>query len=185
MKNNATLVRCVHDIGLAGWFGSVTMGALAVNRAVGDLDDERDVSRVTNGVWRRWWPVNAGFVAAYLIGGLGLTYVNRARVVGQRGVFGSVMVKNLLTGGALVAALRSGQLSRRVSDAGDVPLRDGTTPTADTPHHAAHAVRQLAILQWALTALTAALIAVSAVLGEQQRPSNVFTGVVDRFTPGR
>lgn len=101
MRKNATFVRSLHDIGLAGWFGSVAMGALAVNRATGVLDDGRDVGRVTNGVWRRWWPVNAGLIGAYLAGGLGLTYVNRARVAGQRGVLASVFVKNVLTAAAL------------------------------------------------------------------------------------
>jgi hypothetical protein len=185
MRKNATLVRGLHDIGLAGWFGSMAMGAVAVNRAAGDLDDARAVGRVTNGVWRRWWPVNAGFVAAYLVGGLGLTYANRARVVGQRGVFASVTAKNVLTAAALAAALRSGQLGKRVSDAGDVPLRDGTTSADDTPRDVEQAVRQLDILQWALPALTAGLIVLSALQGEQQRPSNVVAGVVDRLTPGR
>lgn len=185
MKKNATLVRSVHDIGLAGWFGSAVMGAVAVNRAVGDLDARSDVGRVTNGVWRRWWPVDAGFVAAYLVGGLGLTYVNRGRVVAQRGVLASVLAKNVLTAAAVAATLRSGALGKRVSDAGDVPLRDGTASTADTPSDVDGAVRQLAVLQWMVPALTAGLIVISAVQGEQQRPTNVIAGVVDRLTPGR
>jgi hypothetical protein len=163
----------------------VAMGAIAVNRAAGDLDDASAAGRVTNGVWRRWWPVNAGFIAAYLIGGLGLTYVNRSRVVSQRGVLASVTAKNALTAAALAASLRSGQMGKQVSDAGDVPLRDGTTATDDTPTDVARAVRQLDVLQWALPALTAGLIVLSAVQGEQQRPSNVVAGVVDRLTPGR
>ena len=185
MQRNATFVRSLHDLGLAGWFGSVLMGAVAVNRAAGDLDDPRAVGRVTNGVWRRWWPVSAGFTGAYLIGGLGLTYANKGRLLGQRGVLASTVAKNILTAGALAAALRSGQLGKQVSDAGDVPLRDGTTPADGTPSDVAGAVRQLAALQWALPALTGALIVVSALQGEQQRPSNVVAGVVDRFTPGR
>jgi hypothetical protein len=161
------------------------MGALAVNRATGVLDDGRDVGRVTNGVWRRWWPVNAGLIGAYLAGGLGLTYVNRARVAGQRGVLASVTVKNVLTAAALAAAVRSGQLGKRISDAGDVPLRDGTTSSPDTPPDIDHAVRQLDVLQWTLPVLTAALIVVSSVQGEQQRPTNVVAGIVDRVMPGR
>jgi hypothetical protein len=41
------------------------------------------------------------------------------------------------------------------------------------------------MLQWALPALTGALLVMNSLAGEQQRPQSVARGVVDRLTPGR
>lgn len=76
MNNDNTVIRPLHDIGLAGWFGSVLMAAIATNRAVGDIDDPRQIGRVTNSVWRRWRPANAALVGAHLIGATGLLIAN-------------------------------------------------------------------------------------------------------------
>ena len=45
----------------------------------------------------------------------------------------------------------------------------------------AHVKQRLAILQWAVPALTGALVVLNAKMGEQQRPQNVVQGVVERF----
>jgi hypothetical protein len=57
-------------------------------------------------------------------------------------------------------------------------VEDGTTPTSGTPVQAAKAQRQLTVLQWAIPALTGATLAVNAQMGEQQRPKNVATGLL-------
>ena len=63
-----------------------------------------------------------------------------------------------------------------------MPVECGTEPVAQTPADVAAAQRQLAMLQWAVPALTGALVVVSALAGEQQRGGNVMHGFVDRFT---
>lgn len=71
-------------------------------------------------------------------------------------------------------------LGRKVAARSDVPIADGTTPSAGTPGEVAGAQKQLALLQWAVPAITGALIVVSAFAGEQQRPANLLSGLVRR-----
>jgi hypothetical protein len=61
---------------------------------------------------------------------------------------------------------------------------DGVTPTTGTAPTVAKAQRQLAALQWAIPVLTGGMLVCDAVLGEQQRPTEVATGILDRFLPG-
>jgi len=68
-----------------------------------------------------------------------------------------------------------------VSAAGDVPVDSGTEPNLMTPEPVAQAQRQLAILQWAIPALTGALVVVSAFAGEQQRAGEVKKGISRRL----
>ena len=93
------------------------------------------------------------------------------------------MVKTVLTAAALGVTAYSRVLGRRVSEQTDVPADSGTEPTTGTPADVAAAQRQLRILQWAVPALTGALVVVSAQAGEEQRPSNVLEGLVSRI-PG-
>lgn len=64
----------------------------------------------------------------------------------------------------------------------DVPVADGTTPIAATPPDLVAAQKQLKVLQWAIPALTGAIIVVSAKAGEQQRATNVAAGILHRIT---
>ena len=76
----------------------------------------------------------------------------------------------------------SRMLGRRVSADTQVPAESGTEPSTRTPRDVAEAQRKLKLLQWAVPALTAAMIVLDARLGEQQRPSNVVEGVLDKVT---
>ncbi|GAA4547578.1 hypothetical protein GCM10023175_32090 [Pseudonocardia xishanensis] len=58
-----------------------------------------------------------------------------------------------------------------------------TDPSPITPPDVAAAQRQLAWCQWAIPALTADMIVLSAVHGEQQRPGQQLAGILT--TPGR
>jgi hypothetical protein len=181
MANNL-VARSLHDLGAAGWFGSVLMGAVAVNRAAGDARDPVDRGRVTNGVWRRWWMANAACIGAHVVGGMMLTAANKTRLGLERGAPSSAAAKSVVTMAAVAASAYSGYLGKQVSDAGDVPLADGTTPASDTPSAVSEALTQLDRLQWIIPALTGTLIVLGAQQGEQQRVSNVVKGVVGRLT---
>ena len=74
-------------------------------------------------------------------------------------------------------------LGRKVSAQKDVPVDAGDNPSFQTPEDVAAAQRQLKVLQWVIPALTGALVVVSALAGEQQRPSEVKKGVVGRLLP--
>lgn len=175
-----TVFRSLHDLGLAAWLGGTLANAVALNRAAGATVDSTDAGAVTNEGWTRWTPVNAAAIGAHLLGSAGQLVGNKDRVVGQKGVGTTSLVKTALTAMAMAMTGYSRLLGRKVAARSDVPIADGTTPSAGTPGEVAGAQKQLALLQWAVPALTGALIVVSAFAGEQQRPANLLSGLVRR-----
>jgi hypothetical protein len=61
--------------------------------------------------------------------------------------------------------------------------RSGTKPTKRTKAEIAAAQEQLDTLQWVIPALTGALVWVSSYAGEQQRATEVHSGVLHRLLP--
>jgi hypothetical protein len=175
-----TLVRTLHDVGLAAWFGGSLMGAVGLNAAAGAVDDPKQRGRVVNEGWDRWTPLNAGAIGAHLLGGAGILLANRKRVTGQKGVAGMTALKTVLTAAALGVTAYSRILGRKVASQQDMPVSSGTDPSAQTPPDVANAQQQLKALQWAVPATTAAILAINAYAGEQQRPSEMSKGVRDR-----
>jgi hypothetical protein len=62
-----------------------------------------------------------------------------------------------------------------------MPARSATEPEVGTPPAVADAQRKLHQLQWAVPALTGALVVVSSFAGEQERASEVRRGVRQRL----
>jgi hypothetical protein len=180
-----TVSRALHDIGLAAWFGGTLANAVALNPAAAEAGLSSRTGAVANVGWDRWTPVNAAAIAAHLAGSVGQLGGNAGRISAQQGVGQMAVVKTALTAAALGVTAYSRVLGRRVSQRTDVPAASGTEPTASTPDDVAAAQRQLKALQWAVPALTGALVVVSAYAGEQQRSSSVMRGVLDRVTPFR
>src|SRR3954453_4947636 len=183
MTRRNLIARSLNDLGVAAWFGGLLMGATAVNRAPADLDDPTQRGAVVNGVWRRWWPLNAAAIGAHVVGGALLTFGNRERLVGQRGVVTLSTVKTVVMAATVATSAYSGWLGKRVSDAGNVAVADGTTATDHTAPEIKSALEQQRVLQWTLPALTGLLIVLNAAQGEQQRPSHVARGVLRRLNP--
>ena len=179
MSERNSVVRSLHDMGLAVWFGGSLAGAVAVNGAAADVADPTMRLRVANAGWARWTPVNA----AHLIGGAGLLEANRGRVVTQRGVGATTVAKVVLTGAALAVTAYSRALGKKLQQADGVPVQGGTDPAVETPPELAKAQRQLAICQWLIPALTGGISALTAVHGEQQRPGQQASGVFSK--PGQ
>jgi hypothetical protein len=180
MSERNTVVRSLHDLGLAAWFGGSLAGAVGINGAAADVPDRTQRLRVANAGWGRWSPVNLGAIAAHLVGGAGLLYANRARVASQRGVGASTVAKLALTGAALGATAWSGSLGAKLAKYDGVPVEGGTDPAATTPPEAANAQKQLKVLQWAIPALTGGITVLNALHGEQQRPSQQAPGILQR-----
>ena len=178
MTQRNTLAHAMHDIGLAAWFGGSLMGAVGVNGAAADVDDPRQRARVANAGWARWTPVNAAAIGAHLIGGAQLMKANRGRVATQKGVLANTNAKLALTVGALGATAYARVLGQKMLKAGDVPVAGGTDSLATTPPAVAKAQKQLSALQWAIPALTGAMLASTSLHEEQQRPSQVVSGVI-------
>lgn len=177
-----TITRSLHDLGLATWFGGTLANAVALNPAAAETRRYSDAGAVTNAGWNKWTPVNAAAIGAHLVGSAAQLFGNKGRLVGQRGVGTMSVVKGGLTLAALGVTGWSRVLGSRIADHQDVPVADATTPVDATPDDVAAAQKQLNVLQWAIPALTGALIVVSAIAGEQQRPSNVISGVLQRIT---
>lgn len=180
----STLTRSLHDVGLAAWFGGTLANAVALNRAAGRTRRLSDAGAVTTSGWDAWTPVNAAAIGAHLVGSAGQLLENRGRVAGQSGVGAMSLVKSGLTAAALGVTGYARVLGKRVSASPEVPVEDGTTPAEITPEPVASAQRQLAALQWVVPALTGALVVVSALAGEQQRPTVVARGALARLTGG-
>jgi hypothetical protein len=189
LLDTTTAARTAHDLGLAAWFGGGLLGAAALNPASGEVEDRTDRLRVANAAWGRWMPLAAAAIGAHLVGGAKLTTDNAGRLLGQEGVASASALKTGLTAAALAATAASGWYGKKVMKmeagaASTVEVEDATTPAASTPEELAAAQRTLKVLQWAVPALTGGMLAVSAVMGEQQRPQHVTRGLLGRIIPG-
>jgi hypothetical protein len=171
MAQDNTLARSLHDVGLAAWFGGSLMGAVGLNGAAAVVDQPAQRLRVANAGWARWTPVNLAGIAVLLAG-------NKGRLATQRGVAGATVAKATVTGLALAATAYSRALGQRLMQAGDAPVEGGTTPTDDTPPELAGAQRQLTVLQWVIPGLTGTALVLNALMGEQQRPQQVTSGLL-------
>ncbi len=177
-----TFSRSLHDLGLSAWFGGSLANAVALNPAAKAAKDAKSAGAVVNAGWDRWTPVNAVAIGAHVAGAAVNLVGNKERLKGQKGVATMSLVKTGLTVVALGITGFSRVLGAKVSAHQDVPVEDGTTPLPGTPDEVASAQKQLKVLQWAIPLVTGALIVVSALAGEQQRPTNVVKGVLDRIT---
>jgi len=109
--------------------------------------------------------------------------MREGRIVGQKNVASTAIAKTAVTAGALAATAYARVLGQKMIKAGDVPVDGATDPSAQTPPDVAGAQRKLSVLQWAIPALTGALLVMDALMGEQQRPSQAASGFVQRLLP--
>jgi hypothetical protein len=189
MAERDTFLRSMHDAGLAAWFGGSLMGAIGLNGAAAEVDDPTERLEVSSKGWDRWAPVNAAAIGAHVVGATGILTAERRRIVGQRGVAAMSAAKAGLTVAALGATAYSRMLGKKLEKAGRVPVEGVTEPAPETPDDVRQVQRRERVVQWAVPALTGALVAVSALAGEQQKPQSVVRGVASRIaqimTPAR
>ena len=88
-----TVIRSLHDVGAAGWFGGSLMGAVALNGASKDVSDPAERSKIAASGWARWTPFAAAAIGAHLLGGGGLLLAHRDRIRSQPGVGANTAVK--------------------------------------------------------------------------------------------
>lgn len=171
-KDRHTLLRSLHDLGLAAWFGGNLMGAIGVNKAAAEANDPSERTRLSSIGWAAWAPAQAAFIGAHLVGSLGLLYTERGRVVTQSGARANSVTKTLLTAAALGTTAASGVFGAKVGKQAPAPSATATEPSGQTPPAVAEAQRALKPLQWATPALTAALVVLTAQQGEYQRTTS-------------
>jgi hypothetical protein len=183
LTDTNSFARSLHDVGLAAWFGGSLMGAVALNGAAANLPDAAQRTQTAVDGWKRWAPVNAAAIAAHIVGGYVIVKANKGRIAGQRGVASATGAKTALTVAAVAATATAGVLGSNVARQIPSPAAGATEPSADTPPAVASAQRQLRVVQWAIPALTGAILVVSARMGEQQRPGEVTAGLLSRILP--
>ncbi|WP_406725057.1 hypothetical protein WJ438_10925 [Streptomyces sp. GD-15H] len=180
MSERNTLVRSLHDVGLAAWFGGSLMGAVGLNRAAKDEGgNEATRDRISSSGWAKWTPVNAAAIGAHLFGGGGLLAVNAHRVATQQGVAASTTAKTAVTAAALAATAYARVLGKKVELASSADPQDAEK-AQQHPIDLDKARRQLARAQWAVPALTGCLVVLNALHGEQQRPEEQLPGMWER-----
>jgi len=172
-----TVIRSLHDVGAAAWFGGALMGAVALNGASKDISDPAERANIAASGWARWSPVAAAAIGAHLLGGAGLVLAHRGRIRSQAGVTANTAVKAVLTAAALGSTAYSGVLGAKLAKADSVQAEGGTVPSEATPDDVARAQQQLRILQWVTPVLTATLVVLGAQQGEQQRPGQRLRGL--------
>lgn len=175
-SNRNTLVRSMHDLGAAGWFGGSLMGAVALNGASKDISNPFERAKIAADGWARWAPFSAAAIAAHVIGGAALVLSNRDRVRSQSGAGANTALKTALTAAAVGTTAYSGVLGAKLGKAGNVHTEGGTAPSDATPDEVSGIQQRLRILQWATPIFTSALVVLGAQQGEQQRPSEQARG---------
>ncbi|MGW7097714.1 hypothetical protein [Streptomyces sp. NPDC054874] len=180
MPERNTVLRSMHDLGLAAWFGGSLMGAVGLNSAASaEGGTWRNTARIASVGWAKWTPVNAAAIAVHLVGASGLLGANATRVATQKGVAASTIAKTVLTGAALAATAYSRVLGKKIELASSDDPED-FDKTAKHPIDTDKAQHDLALVQWVLPALTGALIVLNALHGEQQRPAQQLQGMLQR-----
>jgi uncharacterized membrane protein len=183
MSDRNTVIRAANTLSLATWFGGSLMGAISLPRAsraaAGDEARRAEAVRAEGHAWSAWQPVQTGAIVSQLVSGAALTYVNRGRVAGQRGVASTSVARTALMGmaiGVTALAARSGrELEQAV--AGDGGSEGGDPGSIDAVE------RRTRAFQAAVPVLTGALLVMDALMGEQQRPKQVLRGTARRVLP--
>ncbi|MEF2977246.1 hypothetical protein [Subtercola sp. YIM 133946] len=177
MSERNTLVRSMHDLGLAAWFGGTLMGAVGLNGAAAHAKDPTERLSLSALGWAKWAPVQLAAIAVHGIGGVGLIAGNKARLASQPESRSNTKLKLALTVIAGGASLYSGLLGRTIglhaSEGGETVTEPANTASAEL----SAAQKKQRILQWVLPVLTGTLIVLGAQQGEQQRP---FAGLLKR-----
>ncbi|MFI1422591.1 hypothetical protein ACH4VX_32405 [Streptomyces sp. NPDC020731] len=180
MSERNTLIRSLHDVGLAAWFGGSLMGAVGLNGAAKDEGgNDPTGERISSSGWAKWTPVNAAAIGAHLFGGGGLLAVNAHRVAAQQGVAASTTAKTIVTAAALAATAYARVLGKKVELASSTDPQDAEKAQKH-PLDLDKARRQLARVQWVVPALTGCLVVLNALHGEQQRPIEQIPGMWGR-----
>ena len=170
MSERNTVIRSLHDLGAAAWFGGSLMGAVGLNGGAAEAKDPSERLRLSSAGWARWAPVQIAAIAAHAVGGVGLIAQNKARLAAQPEARVNTVVKLSLTVGAAITTLYSGMLGKVISDHADEGAEGTTEPGSSSSGDLARAQRQQKILQWLTPVLTAAVVVLGAQQGEQQRP---------------
>jgi hypothetical protein len=166
----AYATRAAHDIGLALWLGGATFGKVAHNPALRNIADHAERGKVANAAWNSYNVVNtAGLGAAALgWGAARVTETQPQRMSDRERELSKA--KDVLVGIAVTSGVANGALGAKLAKSapdGAVPVETGTQPAPQTPPSAAGVQRALGVLGTLNIAAGVALVAVNAVLAQE------------------
>jgi hypothetical protein len=165
MSRSTVVLRSLHDIGLAAWFGGGLMGAVGVNSTARRVSNLSERHRVSAHGWSRWSPVSAVAIGAHAVGAAGLLLTERDHLAHDPAARATAVAKAGLTGAALGLTVLAEKRADMVEHHLDGP--DNDAPEDRSAGEFAHAQEQLRVLRWAVPVLTGAAI----VLGALERPT--------------
>ncbi len=169
MSERNTLVRSLHDVGIAAWFGGSLMGATGLNGATSEAVNPAERLKLSTSGWAKWTPWQIAAVGAHAVGGVGLIVSNSKRLEKQPGAGANTAIKLGLTVVAAGVTAYSGVLGSRLKKFESEGAVGATEPKADASPELKSAQQQLKVAQWAIPVLTGVLIVMGAAQGEQQR----------------
>ena len=169
MSERNTLVRSLHDLGVAAWFGGSLMGAIGLNGAAAEAEKPEERLRLSSYGWAKWTPVQIAAIGAHAVGGLGLILSNRTRLQFQPGATPNTVIKLVLTVAAAGVTAYAGVLGAKINERQHEGTVGTTEPAPSASDELAAAQKQLQVVQWSIPALTGVLIVLGAAQGEQQR----------------
>jgi succinate dehydrogenase/fumarate reductase cytochrome b subunit len=170
MPSRNTVVRSMHDVGIAAWFGGGLMGAVGLNGATAKAKSSSEGLHLASVGWARWFPVELAAILMHGIGGVGLILSNKERLKNQEESRTNTAVKFTLTMAAVATSATSGILGKIIANNADHGAEGTTEPKPDAPEGLQTAQRVQKILQWVTPAITLVIIVLGAQQGEQQRP---------------
>jgi hypothetical protein len=160
----------MHDVGLAAWFGGSLMGVVGLNGGAATAKDPGERLAISSAGWAKWSPVQLGALAIHGIGGAGLVFANKSRLLVQPESRTNTIVKLGLTVVTAGTTLYSGILGARIAKHASEGGEGVTEPSATSSDELQSAQKQQKLVQWVNPALTLVLIVLAAQQGEQQRP---------------
>ena len=151
MSGRNTVIRSMHDIGLAAWFGGSLMGAIGLNGAAAGAKDPVERLTLSSLGWAKWAPVQVAALVVHGIGGAGLIGANKGRLVAQKEARSNTGLKLALTVAAAGTSLWSGIAGARMAKHADEGAEGTTEPGSSSSSSStalASAQRQQKVLQW-------------------------------------
>ena len=180
MASRNTLLRSMHDIGLASWFGGSLMGTVGLNGAASTAKNPTERLTISSAGWAKWAPVLLGSMVAHAVGSVGMLVTDADRVALQKGARTPVVAKTVLTVAAAGVSLYSAIVGSKQAKHADEGAAGATEPSASQSHELQAAQKQQKVLQWVIPALTGVLLVLAAQQGEMQRPQKGLSALLAR-----
>jgi uncharacterized membrane protein len=167
----ANTTRAAHDLGLAAWLGGSMFGKFALNPSVAAVSSRAERGQVVNAAWGGYNVINTLALGAVGLGWLGARTTESGPWRLTDTEQSLAKAKDALVVGAVVAGAASGLQGARLAKAapdGAVPVERGTEPAPETPSGAARIQRSLGVLGNLNVLIGVALVAVNAVMAQQE-----------------